>query len=205
MPTGDAMQHIGGGDRGPLPCVTYGDPGRRKQVSIDWTATRAHATPDVAPAAVPPTACPVCGTTEHVSTYTGLCDLCAAGADPHRTTTPLVAVPDLEEAPMPEPTPTPAYSDQLAVLMAETEGHPDPIVRANRKIVAQAAVALRTALDLSAINKAARASASKDRAATRTKAVRAWARENGIDCPARGRIPGTVMDAFLAADEVVTS
>ena len=30
-------------------------------------------------------------------------------------------------------------------------------------------------------------------------AVRAWARANNIDLPARGRIPGTVLDQFRAA------
>lgn len=29
-----------------------------------------------------------------------------------------------------------------------------------------------------------------------TKAVRAWAAEQGLDCPARGRIPGAVTDAY---------
>ena len=32
-----------------------------------------------------------------------------------------------------------------------------------------------------------------------TKAVRAWATEQGLDCPARGRIPGTVTDAYRQA------
>jgi hypothetical protein len=32
-----------------------------------------------------------------------------------------------------------------------------------------------------------------------TKAVRAWAAEQGLDCPARGRIPGAVADAYRAA------
>jgi hypothetical protein len=32
-----------------------------------------------------------------------------------------------------------------------------------------------------------------------TKAVRAWAAEQGLDCPARGRIPGAVTDAYRRA------
>lgn len=31
------------------------------------------------------------------------------------------------------------------------------------------------------------------------KQVRAWARENGVDCPTRGRLPGNVIDAYQAA------
>lgn len=36
-------------------------------------------------------------------------------------------------------------------------------------------------------------------AAVDTKAVRAWALEQGLDCPARGRIPGAVTDAYRLA------
>lgn len=31
------------------------------------------------------------------------------------------------------------------------------------------------------------------------KAVRTWARDNGIDCPDRGRVPSSVTDQYLAA------
>ena len=33
------------------------------------------------------------------------------------------------------------------------------------------------------------------------KQVRAWAAENGVDCPATGRVPARVVDAYLAATE----
>lgn len=33
------------------------------------------------------------------------------------------------------------------------------------------------------------------------KVVRAWARENGHDVPSRGRIPGTIVDAYNAAEK----
>ena len=32
------------------------------------------------------------------------------------------------------------------------------------------------------------------------KAVRAWAQDNGVEVPARGRIPGTVLEQFRAAN-----
>ncbi len=31
--------------------------------------------------------------------------------------------------------------------------------------------------------------------------VRAWARENGVECPAKGRIPAAVLDAYSARSE----
>jgi DNA-binding transcriptional MerR regulator len=34
------------------------------------------------------------------------------------------------------------------------------------------------------------------------KTIRAWAAENGVDCPANGPVPSRVLDAFLAATEV---
>ncbi|MDF2710674.1 MAG: Lsr2 [Nonomuraea muscovyensis] len=48
--------------------------------------------------------------------------------------------------------------------------------------------------ELAPPRKAGRAPTSPD-----TKAARAWAAENGIDCPPRGRVPKTVMDAWRAA------
>lgn len=46
---------------------------------------------------------------------------------------------------------------------------------------------------------AAAAGGEGDQAPLDTKTVRAWAAEQGIDCPARGRIPGAVTDAYRQA------
>lgn len=36
-----------------------------------------------------------------------------------------------------------------------------------------------------------------------TKAARAWAAANGVDCPPRGRVPKTVMDAWRASQQQI--
>ncbi|MEE6273496.1 histone-like nucleoid-structuring protein Lsr2 [Georgenia sp. MJ206] len=48
--------------------------------------------------------------------------------------------------------------------------------------------------------KPARPTSSAATAGVEAKAVRAWAAENGIECPAVGRVPRRVLDAYTARD-----
>lgn len=47
--------------------------------------------------------------------------------------------------------------------------------------------------------KAAKSGAPKNGSGADPKAVRTWARDNGVACPDRGRVPSSVNDQYLAA------
>jgi len=132
------MHHVGGGDRTVPFHVPYSEP-KPKPTGLDWgSMTPEPTTP--AEVAVARPRCNHCR--EHVdvvSVHTGLCPSCEVELDPHNQEAPTA-----QEATMPEPTAPeiPEYIRGLTDLLIATEGHRDPLVRATRKIVVQAALAL---------------------------------------------------------------
>lgn len=122
--------------------------------------------------------------------------------------------------------PQPAYADQIVAVMAASEGHHDPAVRAARKVVANALVALNKALrgetptPLTAVPALPRPSEKKTwarannsgRIAERVAAlgvtsrdIRAWAlAQRFSDVPTRGAIPERLVDAYEAAHKAAS-
>lgn len=135
----------------------------------------------------------------------------------------IAAVPEKAPA-MPTPPPTPAapqpsYVDQIIAVMAATEGHTHPDVRAARKTVANALVALNKTLRTigddptvtlaptpkpaaSGRSRGAGAQALKDRVAAlgvTPRDVRTWAKANGHEVPMAGLVPGWAVDLYEQA------
>lgn len=145
-----------------------------------------------------------------------------------RTATPApqpTLQPAPEEAPA-MPTEPLSYVEQIITVMAATEGHPDPVVRAARKVVANALVALNKTLrgeaptSLAAVPalpeqatklKAARVNNSGPLAAriaalgVTARDIRTWAVDCGIlDVPARGCLPARLVDAYEDAHKAAS-
>lgn len=141
---GTSFTHVGGGDRTVPLHVPYSEP-KAKPTGLDWSSLTPEATTPAEVAEAKPT-CNHCR--EHVDTvsvHTGLCPGCEHELDPHHQSTPQestmattqsIEIGGREVAP---------YILQLVELLAATEGHPDPLVRATRKTVTQSAIALQQA------------------------------------------------------------
>ncbi len=127
-------------------------------------------------------------------------------------------VPPESVMPTPVPAQNPSYADQIVAVMAATEGHAHPDVRAARKVVANALVALDKALRGAAggaataplpsvrpTNQRSRGAgvvALRDRIAAlgvEPRDIRVWARASGHDVPSAGPVPGWVVDLYVAA------
>lgn len=105
-------------------------------------------------------------------------------------------------SPTQEPTDVTDYVHDMARVLSHTEGHPDKLVRDLRKLAVQAVQALATA---STATKAQPATAPTKPVAPppatgpSAKTVRAWAADQGLDCPQFGRVPAKIREAFDAA------
>lgn len=112
-----------------------------------------------------------------------------------------------QEPPMTTTAPDlPDWALDVANLLADTEGHPDATVRSIRKIVTQAAVALRTAATAAArpVDGVVPAS-GKTQQTLRLEAlgvsagqVRAWAIAHGHTVATAGRLRSDILDAYEA-------
>jgi WhiB family transcriptional regulator, redox-sensing transcriptional regulator len=142
---------------------------------------------------------------------------------PVQVPAPAAASPTIvKEAPaMEQPTPA-AYVEQIIAVMAATEGHPDPAVRAARKVVANALVALNktflgsgkavspglVVVPRPAASKRGGSRAQSDRIAalgTTSRGIREWAASRGIDVPARGVLSSDVIDSYERAHRQAAS
>ena len=89
------------------------------------------------------------------------------------------------------------YVLDMAKVLSRTEGHPEKLVRDLRKLAVQAVQALATA---STTPHAQPAPAAPKTAAPTpevdAKTIRAWAADQGLDCPKFGRVPASVREAF---------
>jgi hypothetical protein len=108
--------------------------------------------------------------------------------------------------------PLPAYIADMARVLLVTEDHPDPTVRAIRKIAVQAIAALDQLLaeepeDEPDDPDAAGWSFTDPQPANlppSTRTIRAWARDNGLDVPERGPLSADVVQAYFEAQELAS-
>jgi WhiB family redox-sensing transcriptional regulator len=180
--------------------------------------------------------CTKCGDdVEHLSKRLW-CNACETGAEdvpaaaiapapePTSVDTPDDDAERLEHDDAAEPLPAPVarvlpdYALQLVSLLGETEGHADPLVRATRKIVTQAAVALDQALKASQSTTPVRPRAAQPSGTRRSNgagaqsaaarirdlgttpaAIRTWAAQNDVPCSPTGIVPARVVDAYAAS------
>jgi WhiB family redox-sensing transcriptional regulator len=145
---------------------------------------------------------------------------------PRRVTpTPIAIVPPEPVMPTPQPEPAqPSYVDQIIAVMAATEGHAHPDVRAARKVVANALVSLnktlRTVDGVTPVplrqappagfvvapgprTRGAGAKALRDRIVAMgvtARDIRAWAKTHGHDVPTAGMVPGWAVDLYAEAN-----
>jgi hypothetical protein len=131
---------------------------------------------------------------------------------------------DQQRAPVPGPTPAVAVNggapiDRIKDKIAVALKHDSPDIRRKAQAANEALARLDTALTEWGTKQAARERiAELERALAQAKAklhgprkpsttapageaaqARAWAQKNGVDCPARGRVPQTVLDAWREA------
>lgn len=147
---GQSIAYVGGGDRTVPFHVQYSEPTKRPK-GLDWASLAPKATTEEEIHQAKPT-CSLC--LQHVDTvsrFTSLCPACETELDPHHNQ-PTTATPKentMNDFNPPEdfdaPVELPEYAIELGQLLADTEGHPDPLVRAIRKIVTQSAIALQQA------------------------------------------------------------
>lgn len=189
--------HVAGGDRDVPLHVPWSDP-KPKTVSITW--------PDLTPAAPPAT-----DTKPTKKDKTMAEDIHGECIGDERVTYSRPPVlnpktPQLDAGIKP----LPAFAIEAARLLADTEGHPDATVRSARKIAAQALehlhVLVRAAADRGALPETKPAKkATRKKVATPSddgpvaKTVRAWAAENGVECPSVGRVPRAVVEQYMQA------
>lgn len=223
---GTAGHHVGGGDRTVPMHVPYSPP-RPKPRGLDWSALNAEPSP-AQETTMPNTdlrECTNCGDEVAYLSSRLWCDSCESGADdiPAVVSAP-VEMPDdgadeLEHDVIAQAASTlvlPDYALQLAGLLADTEGHPDPLVRATRKIVTQAAVALLQAVKAShSSDPDAKTTAPVLRPGTQSSVAapsgseptaaeyRSWALKNGHSVNTTGRVPGYIKDLYAAAHQDV--
>lgn len=206
------MSYVGGANGGthyPLPTAPQHIEGRgNAKPSIDW-GTPAD------PKATTALRCRWCRKPAD-DLVDDLCTACHIDAE-LKFTGP-VAVPDLDhdDAPSPDTQPEheheehdpmsdyPDYVRQMADVMARSEGHPDPGVKAARKVVANAFVKLNKTLDAAEAPKAKPTRKNNALGLTTrlaalgvaAKDVRAWAVDAGLDVPSRGILPARIVDAW---------
>jgi hypothetical protein len=96
---------------------------------------------------------------------------------------------------------------RLETLVRDLEAALDAEAEQARKAAAAKAEREKAAAEVKKLQEQLRAARAKlgktpkpaTTAGADPKTVRAWARENGVDCPTSGRLPGNVIDAYQAA------
>lgn len=98
--------------------------------------------------------------------------------------------------------PVPDYIAKVAVLLAETEGHGDPLVRAVRKIAVQALTALDQLAPVAVAPSRPPLDPMPQHEGLEPKVVREWAKRAGIAVAPRGRLKASVIDAYIDAHRI---
>lgn len=143
---GQSLTYVAGGDRTVPFHVPYSEP-KKRPTGLDWASLNPEPTTPAEVIEAKPT-CNHCRRhVDVVSRFTGMCPDCERELDPHHQESP--STPQEITMPTPdatsEPRELPLYAVLIAELLDDTEGHPDPLVRAVRKIVTQSALALKQA------------------------------------------------------------
>lgn len=200
MSTGTVGHYVAGSDRPISTSPVIYAPRPERPTGLDWDAIRS--TRD----------CAMCQTPTPIDTLNddGWCPLCVRAA---------LNLASNQENPMPEPVveetdepvQLPVYILDAAILLRDTEGHPAPQVRAIRKIVTQALVALSASLPdptpvelvAPAVNGKRLSVAKQSQLLLRdlgvtAAQVRAWARESGVPCRSTGFVQLATVQAYAS-------